>query len=349
MYKPEFSLLLFICCFFYSCTQDKNNSELTSSSSSLTLIATDTTELIDDASPLDGVIMAFHKLQNNDFILADNKPGIYLFKENELIRQYGNTGQGPCEYTEISASDVHNGSLYLLSSEQVKIIEYDIESGECIGEFSHKAMSGVTHLLKEDTENSFLILQGSFSGIQPDSTTLLYRLFENETAKPLKLDYGRVNAVPSVINFRSPNLIFAPYKDTYYFYLPQTDSVYNFTPATGTIRSFAHDLDLNRSEVERAGSDFQKMMQLMQEEVRMIGKVYSSPDWVALEYIFESMTEDAGQQTTLHFYDHSGNSVSSIPTTDLIGFQDGRFFQLIEDRDAGENPFKLIQLKPQFN
>ncbi|MFN1834993.1 6-bladed beta-propeller [Balneola sp. MJW-20] len=344
MHKVFILLFLEAALILTSCTQKTPKTDL-----SVDLIPTDSLTLNDGLSRIDGVIMAYHKIGDDQFILGDNKPGLYLFDKNEMIRRFGNIGQGPCEFTEISATDVDDDTLYILSSEQVKIIGFDISSGECVGEFSHKTMSGITHLLKEQDKSSFLALKGSLTGLESDSLTILYRLFEDESVESLELKYGRVNAVPSVINFRSPNLTFAPYKNTYYFYLPQTDSLYNYNPESDKLTSFAHGIDLNRNEIEKAGQDFQKMMDLLQKEVKMIGKVYASADWLAIEYIYENIAEDLGQEMSLYFYRHDGTFIAQIPAEDLIGFEDGKFIQLRETGNDPDFPFSMVSLKPQFN
>ncbi|MFN1834994.1 hypothetical protein AB2B38_007010 [Balneola sp. MJW-20] len=321
---------LFLVILLISCNS-QNDKEATDAVSVRLGELTDVEIINDEMSFIDG-LYSFLPISEGRAIISDGKPGLFLLEDNVLTQQYGRSGSGPCEYNQISGTDLLEDTLYVLDNSQTKIISFDINSAECIGEFTSEGLNRFDYLHKLRNSDGFIAANGSYLGIMPDSTSLLRKIYEDGSYEDLGLYLGRINTVRSVVRLRTPGLSFVKYDNGLYTYFPLNDSLRWYDLDTGKLTAFDLDIEIQRDEMEDA-TEAAKILDAINEGYTFVTRIIATEDWVAVTTA-QNQPGDLPQRKILKFYRHDGSFIDEVPYEDnFVGQADGRLIQIIENTD----------------
>ncbi|HBX65445.1 MAG: hypothetical protein CL670_01825 [Balneola sp.] len=332
----RFNLILFLSVLlaFIGCSSEDEN-KTPSSSISISLADSATTHVLKDDMTFLGSIAGIDFLDENRLIISDNSPGVYLFEDYEMVASYGGIGKGPCEFEQVSAFDTFENTLYVLDQSLTKLIYFDIETQECIEEVTHEDFGGVLLLRREENSPSFILGRTSYTGFSNDSLPLAYRFYDDKTSEALDFTLGRVNAISSMVMLRSSGMNFEKHDNSLYGYYPMTDSLYSINLDDYSVNSIPLDIDIQRDEIEAAGEDFNKIIEIIQTDFEFMDRYFISDQWVGIQVVHQAASEEEEATRILKFFTHRGDFIKEIPSTGkTIAFHNGQLVELYE----GQNP-----------
>ena len=306
--------IFFLSCFLFNCSSDKTESP-TNPTENYPVSLSDVKEehLLNDDLKLLGSIGNVIFLDKTKWILMDNSPGVYLFENHQMTAKYGETGKGPCEFEEISAIDANSKKLYVLDASQTKIITFDINTQECIGELDQEHLRGAYYLHKEESKPSFIIANTSYTMMTPDSTSIVYRIFDNENSEALDVTLNQLDAIKTIFSMRSNTLGFAEFDSNLYPYFPLTDRLYSIDLNDYSIELIPLQIDLKREEIKDAGSNVDKILEIIQGDFDFVSKVLVNKNWIAVMINSRAARENEAPEMSLQFYDHEGTFIQELP------------------------------------
>ncbi|MDZ7773110.1 MAG: 6-bladed beta-propeller [Balneolaceae bacterium] len=275
-------LLLFLSCKRETDIDTADSS--TGDSPEVTIADSGETHLLrDDLKPLDTVMM-IEAVGDSALIVVDAQPSVGYFANHVMTRTYGRIGRGPCEYLEISNIDTNSDSLFVLDSAQAKIIAYNLNTAECLGETSHPILQRAHYL--ERLDGSYLTGRIYYRVGTPDSTVLLKLVHDNGTVEDLSLTKGEVNPVPVRFPFDLQGINFARYGNRIYAAFPLSGMLAKLDLETHKISTYSMDLVLNRKAFEEATSDSGDAGDLINGGmVEIVRGVFAAKNWVGVSTI----------------------------------------------------------------
>jgi hypothetical protein len=319
---------------FIGCSSGEDT-KATASNISISLADSAETHVLKDDLTLLGSLNGMYFIEKDRFIATDNSPGVYLFEDYEMTASFGSAGKGPCEFEQISAVDMNESTLYVLDQSLTKLISYDINTQECLGEMNHEDLGGAHLLHKEEGSPSFIIGRTSYTSFSNDSLPLAYRIYEDETSEPLDFNLGRVNAVKSVVNMRASGMNFKKQGNQLFSYYPLTDSLYSISLDDYSVSSIPLGIDIQREEIESDGQDFNKIIEIIQSDFEFMDRYFSSDQWVGVQVVHQATSEEEEPTRVLKFYTHDGNMILEIPAKGRVtNYFNGQLVELYE----GQNP-----------
>lgn len=307
--------------------------------SGLEISLSDEVELyeLNDEFELLGSINTVEFISEDKMVIADNSPAIYLFENHVMTAAFGKNGKGPCEFEAISAIELENEKLHVLDQSQTKIISYDINTQECVGEINNKKLSGARFFHKEVNSPSFIIGITSYSSHTPDSAVLIHRIYEDESSKEIDFQFSRINSVNARLNIMPPALDFKHLNNNLYAYFPLTDSLYIFTLPHLTVTAFPLNIDIIRRELENAGNDANKLLGIIRGDFESVNNIFVHHDWLAVE-LSKNIGENGSLKHFIRFYDHDGNFLSEYPLENRIRAQrNNKFVEIVENPDPSSD------------
>lgn len=323
-----------VCTFYLSaCSSAESQSQTAPAKVSLSDSA-ETHILVDDLALL-GDIGDILFVDDNRFIISDRKPSVSLFKNFKMVATFGAEGKGPCEFTNISAIDVENDTLYVLNSNQSKIIKFDVNTQKCLGEISHKALSTSYYLHFREKNHSFLLGRTSYLAPTPDSTVVMQILDSKGDIRPLDLTLDRINPVDAFVQLRAPGMNFSVSGQTLFAYFPLTDSLYALNLNNLQFQAFPLRINTQREEMESAVSNIDKVLEIIQgNEFQFVTRIASSPDWIAIRTQQQASRKGKKPITHLQFYTHDGKFIGKLSTAnETIAFHDDKLVEIRQSTD----------------
>ncbi|MEX0724613.1 MAG: 6-bladed beta-propeller [Gracilimonas sp.] len=297
--------------YFSGCSSDEASP---SKNPNISISLSNVTEehVLNDELNLIGSIGNVKMLDKTTWIVMDNTPGVYLFEDYIMTASYGSIGKGPCEYEEISAIEANLENLYILDASQTKIITYDIQTQECVGEFNQEHLQGTYYLYKEENKPSFIVANTSYTSMRPDSTQLAYRIFEDESSESLDITLAQINAAETIVSMRSNTLGFQALDKKLYTYYPLTDNLHIINLDDYSINSFPLQIDIKKEALESAGNNVDKLLEIIQGDFDFISKLLVHEDWIAIMINLRAARENEEPTMSLQFYTHDGGALTKF-------------------------------------
>ncbi len=310
---PVITFLIFIMLTFSGCSSEESSaSDNTIQTVSLSEVKKE--EALNDDLQLLGTVGNVIMLTDTKWILMDNSPGVYLFEDYVMTASFGEPGKGPCEFEEISAINATEDQVFVMDAMQTKIIAYDLESGECVGEFSQEDLKGAYYLFKEENKPSFITVNTSYMKLTPDSTNLVHRIYSDEDSEPLNLTFRDIDAAKTIVNMRSNAVGFQHHANKLYFYLPLTDDLQVLNLETDEIHAIPLQIDVKKKELENAGNEVNKILEVIRGDFDFLNKILVADKWIAVQINRQSAREDEEPDRYLQFYTHEGDFIGEIST-----------------------------------
>lgn len=296
--------------------------------------------LVDDLKILDSVTEIV-SLDGGRYLVQDQEPSVTLFRDYEMVRRYGAVGEGPCEYSGISAIDTSGDSLFVLSASQVKILTYRISTGECLGETSNEELSGRAFL--ERRGDQFYTARANYITGTPDSTELLYRLNNEGEMESLGLELGTVDPAEAFVTMVAPGLNFASSGDLLYAYYPFTDQMIHYNTANGSLESSPLRIDIRREAIEKAGENVEEIVNIIQNDFQFVQHLVATDRWIALS-VGQQNGSDEDARLWVQFYEPDGTFIGEAETENrMVGARGNQLILLREASDASaDQTYELL-------
>jgi hypothetical protein len=114
-----------------------------------------------------------------------------------------------------------------------------------------------------------------------------------------------------------------------------TDSLYSINLDDYSVNSIPLDIDIQRDEIEAAGEDFNKIIEIIQTDFEFMDRYFISDQWVGIQVVHQAASEEEEATRILKFFTHRGDFIKEIPSTGkTIAFHNGQLVELYE----GQNP-----------
>ena len=134
---------------------------------------------------------------------------------------------------------------------------------------------------------------------------------------------------------RSSGMNFEKHDNSLYGYYPMTDSLYSINLDDYSVNSIPLDIDIQRDEIEAAGEDFNKIIEIIQTDFEFMDRYFISDQWVGIQVVHQAASEEEEATRVLKFFTHRGDFIKEIPSTGkTIAFHNGQLVELYE----GQNP-----------
>ncbi|MDZ7773112.1 MAG: 6-bladed beta-propeller [Balneolaceae bacterium] len=296
--------------------------------------------LEDDMKILDSVAELV-PLGGGRHLVQDRSPSVALFEDYRMVRTYGATGEGPCEYSGISAIDTSGDSLFVLSANQAKVVTYHLETGECLGESGNEAFARRAYL--ERRGDAFYTARTYYVMGAADSTQVLFRIPDGGEAEPLELNVGALDPVETPVTMVAPGLNFLRRDNSLYAYYPFTDQMIRYDMNSGALDRFPLRVDIRREEITKAGENIDEIINIIQNNYQFVQHIVGGADWIAFS-VAQQNGSDENATMYVQFYEPDGSFIGEIETEErMVAVEDGRLVLLREASDAtAEHTYELI-------
>lgn len=310
--------------------EPQSASELT-----VTLAESGETHVLKDDLRLLADVRQLRPLGEGRMLIADSSPSLSLFEDHEMIRVLGGEGEGPCEYTSISAMDVTGDTAHVLSIRQAKVISYSLSTGECLGETSHESYSAATYLAR--TGGQYYTARTRFTQGTPDSSHLLYRHAANGEPSPLPVTKQMLDPADTPVPMTYPGQDFARSGRRLFAFFPFTDKLVSFDAASGEADTFPLRINVPKQRMSRT-SDPREIMDIINEDLEFVWKVFATPQWVVASVVHKNVS-DSTRSGGLQAYTHEGDYVGEAYTsgTSPIALHDGQAIFVSQTEDPSSD------------
>ena len=198
--------------------------------------------IFDDGNPPISVVSAYKSLGADSALIVDSGRRIFLLVSDRRVGSVGASGEGACEYQNLSAFSVVGDTVFVLDHRNGRLLGYSIRSGECLSEFISQELIKFSGMIRVGA--SFYFTRNSVNATTDPETVLLYKMDTQGNFTPLDLQKSDLGIDLLPISIRAIRLAQIKEKDgVIYFLLPLTHKVWAYNILEDQVSHFdlVHD------------------------------------------------------------------------------------------------------------